>query len=355
MTNLFELLQTQKRLSEISKHDEEAEIMDGSAGPRAGGRPIISSFTKKQLVDAMREGDREFHFESIDLGRYKNELTLGGAGQILIDRNIVLALELSKGNFSIVRKLATIIPRPMPGPMGIAQTTIPLLGNQSVEAAIIPAGSKNPTDTATSFSGAVLSGLNFATPRKRITRALEEDAPQLVASQFAIAGGELGRGMNRAYTVGVAGSGTEGLLAAVPVAVTTSSPTAMALTEVQSLEGAVPEPYLLNSSFMASSAVKTYLMKMADGSGRPVWRAAGLDKYPFHLNDHMPGMTAGQSVLLFGDFSMYAIVDFGPVRINILKEAYAEFVEDAFEAWQYSCGALADPSGKAIQALALHS
>jgi HK97 family phage major capsid protein len=350
MTSVLESLKVQGRLLELAKTDEQEAALGGAGNPSATGKPAINRLTGRDLVNAMRDGQSEFQIAANSSRDFRNSLDAGGIGELLIDRNLAESLRISQGDNAPLLGTSTIITRES----GLNRS-IPLADDQSIEAAIVPSGGANATTDVSKFGRRKLSAVRFDAPRLKVTRDVLEDAPELAAAIFSIIGGRLGRGQNRAFTTGTGGNQPEGILTAAPVAATSGSPTSFALDNVLSLVAANPSPYRRRSKFMGHANIELACWQLKDGIGNYVWRSSGMSEFEFVKNSHMPSaVAAGQKILLFGDLAQFVILQVGPVYVQSLTEMAAPN-EIIFEGRIYANGALADPSGLAVQALQIAS
>jgi HK97 family phage major capsid protein len=351
MTNVLESLKVQSRLREIAETDKQEATLGGTPSAKRIHPALVRS--AREICNIAKDNNRsrhEFGLAMPNTFRPRNDLSLfGGTGAILDGTNIIEVVEFAMSNFSPIRRLATIHPMEY-----TLQATIPGVNDISVEATIIAPGGSIPITDA-DFDAYKAQARNFGIPRLAVSRALLEDSPRLAAAIVGIEAGRLARGQNRFFTNGAAaGGGPGGVVNTAPVGKTTASQTAFSTDDVIDMVAAVPSPYREspNACFMMHSTVDAVCMKLKDGVGRYLWNEAGLDRWPRVLNDHMsPTIAAGSKPILFGDFSQFHVVDFGPIRMEVLFEARAEFFEVVFQGFAYCDAALLDPGTKPIVSL----
>ena len=134
-----------------------------------------------------------------------------------------------------------------------------------------------------------------------------------------------GRKANTLFTTGHGGEEPSGLIYQAALGKTSAATTSISIDEVWDLVGSLNSDYVEGSVFMCHRNIKTYLKKLKDGSGRYLWRDSGLDEFPIVTNNDMPStLTAGQRVLLFGNFGKLVFVrDVASARLLKGEETYA--------------------------------
>lgn len=164
----------------------------------------------------------------------------------------------------------------------------------------------------------------------------------------------------------VNGAGTtepEGLVAAATPygALTTLSTITYAelVNTVHALDPAYRGPgcaWLMNDSTLAA------VRKLVDGAQRPLWEpeaqsgmmsmpGGSLLGYPIIVDQAVPDLGAGNSILAFGDFGQaYVIRRVADVQIVVLNELYAPNGQVGFMAWSRADGCVQDPNAYVVLA-----
>lgn len=227
-----------------------------------------------------------------------------------------------------------------------------------------------PTADDTSNSGALLaentsvgSGVNpslaqklysaykfSSTPVLIPTELLEDsqfDLPSLIGEML---GTRLGRGMAPYLATGTGASQPEGIITGASSALTTASATAITLDELIRLVHSIDPAYRgqPGSGFMMHDNVISYIRRIKDGNGRPLWqvgetyqsgiREGVADKllgYTVNTCQEMASaVTTGLKTVLFGVLSKFKVRKVRDVRMYRLQERYRDLDQDGFIAFQ---------------------
>ena len=115
---------------------------------------------------------------------------------------------------------------------------------------------------------------------------------------------------------------------------------------------------------MMNDSTAAYLeVNLKDTAGRPLFlgpqsfgnvtdaaysRIAIMGKtFPIVINQAMPSMVAGSTAVAFGWFKAYKVRDVADVRIEVLRERYADLAAVGIQAYARSDGNLVDPNALA--------
>ena len=141
-----------------------------------------------------------------------------------------------------------------------------------------------------------------------------------------------GRGINEDLTIGSGTSKPKGIITSATDSGTKATATGVTLDNVIDLIKSVDSAYARNGKFMFNRDTLYSLIKIKDSTGRYIWQEGARDGTPatlfgksYILNDDIPSIGAGNSSILFGDFSKYKIrmvKDFRVIRLNELLAEY---------------------------------
>ena len=105
---------------------------------------------------------------------------------------------------------------------------------------------------------------------------------------------------------------------------------------------ALNDEYRKNAVWMMNDNTALTLRLMKDEAGNPLWNQANdtiLGK-PVVISDDMPDEAAGETPIVFGDFSYYWIIDRSPVSIQTLKEKFVTLDQIGYLALEFFDGKL---------------
>ena len=203
----------------------------------------------------------------------------------------------------------------------------------------------------------------------KITREMLTDAVMDIESYAQLqALRRLGRIWNEAFTTGVAGVSTVGVVSSAAAGITAASQTAITWQELINLQGTINYAYRHADEaegefglrarmggkvgYMVSDSGEQAMKRLADSDQRPVWlpsltegRPNMFGGYPYVVNGDMAALAAGSVSFLFGNFSYYGIRTVGAVEFHRFWDTNT--AEDG-EIW---CMAYARRDGRPIGAL----
>ncbi len=195
---------------------------------------------------------------------------------------------------------------------------------------------------------------------------MEDSAFDLPTIIGAMCGERIGRSQSDYFTTGTGASQPTGIVTAATVGVTTASATAIKYDELVDLVHSVDPAYRTSPSvgFMFHDLILSYLSKLKDGQGRPIWDNSqqgslgastikvGGREYKFTINQSMDSTVATtKKTVLFGDFSKYKIRDVASVRLRRLVERYADSDQEGFVAFARADGNLLDAGTHPVSVL----
>ena len=204
-----------------------------------------------------------------------------------------------------------------------------------------------------SFSQVVLGAYKLATMIKVSEELLSDsifDIEGYVSDQF---GKRIGDKEEDAFLTGNGVSKPIGILHATggaEVGVTTAGASAITGDELIDLVYSLRAPYRKGAVFVLNDTTVKLLRKLKDGDGQYLWRPGITENAPDTILGHrivtsefMPGVSAGNKSIAFGDFSYYWIADRQGRTFKRLNELYATTGQVGFLASQRLDGKLILP------------
>lgn len=115
-----------------------------------------------------------------------------------------------------------------------------------------------------------------------------------------------------------------------PTAVTAASATAITADELIELQAQVKQVYQANACWTMAPETFTSLKKLKDSNGRYLLQDDVTGEFPYrllgkpvYLSDNMPKLAAGESAVLYGDYSGLSVNLREDISIQVLREKYA--------------------------------
>ena len=112
--------------------------------------------------------------------------------------------------------------------------------------------------------------------------------------------------------------------------------------EVIGLYFALNDEYPKDAKWLMNDATALTLRLLKDEAGNPLWNHTNdtiLGK-PVVISNDMPSEEAGETPIVFGDFSYYWIIDRSPVNIQTLKEKFVTLDQIGYLAMEFLDGRL---------------
>ena len=203
------------------------------------------------------------------------------------------------------------------------------------------------------FSQVVLGAYKLATMIKVSEELLSDsvfDIEGYVSDQF---GKRIGDKEEDAFLTGNGVSKPIGILhttGGAEIGVTTAGVSAITGDELIDLVYSLRAPYRKSAVFVLNDTTVKLLRKLKDGDGQYLWRPGITENAPDTILGHrivtsefMPGVSAGNKSIAFGDFSYYWIADRQGRTFKRLNELYATTGQIGFLASQRLDGKLILP------------
>lgn len=180
------------------------------------------------------------------------------------------------------------------------------------------------------------------------------DLESYIATEFAR---RIGTKEEEAFIVGDGTSKPTGVVPSAEDGVTTAGAN-ISFDDVMDLYHSLRIPYRRNAVWLLNDTTVKALRKLKDGNGNYIWQPsvqAGqpdmILNRPYYTSSFVPDLTAGNRVMLFGDFSYYWIADRQGRSFKRLNELYAANGQVGFLASQRVDGKLILP--EAVKAMTL--
>ena len=206
------------------------------------------------------------------------------------------------------------------------------IANDTLEASWIDEGEQIPEST-TKFAQATLNAYKMGVVIRSSNELLNDSAFDIAAYIADRFGKAMGRTEEKAFITGTGDKQPTGILndtIGAQRGAVAPSETAVTFDEVYELYYSLKAPYRSKAAFLCNEELMFQLITLKDGQGNYIWRPA-LDVgkpdtilgRPIYTSSYMPGVAAGQKVMIFGDMSYYWVADRASRTFRRLNELYA--------------------------------
>ena len=257
------------------------------------------------------------------------------------ERTLIQALEME----NIFRTMAKVITT------SSGDKKIPVVASKGTASWVDEEGAIPDSDDV--FGQVVIGAYKLATMIKVSEELLSDsvfDIEGYVSEQF---GKRIGDKEEDAFLTGNGVSKPIGILhttGGAEVGVTTAGASAITGDELIDLVYSLRAPYRKSAVFVLNDTTVKLLRKLKDGDGQYLWRPGITENAPDTILGHrivtsefMPGVSAGNKSIAFGDFSYYWIADRQGRTFKRLNELYATTGQIGFLASQRLDGKLILP------------
>jgi HK97 family phage major capsid protein len=247
-------------------------------------------------------------------------------GPALVGETFMTILEIAMLTTSSILEVADVIDTDGGEPMHW-----PTADDSTNEGTIVGEGKSLGTATDPTFGRQTWGAFKYSSKPVLVTSELLEDSfvdlPRLIPQ---MQGERLGRILNRHATLGNGTTEPEGFMTSAAAGATAASATAISYGDVINLIDSVDESFEPNASFQMNKAIRTYLRKLTDADGRPIWAdnwregvPSTLLGYTVRTNSYMDSTVAAtKKTIAFGDFSKLKVRRVRAVRNLRLNEKY---------------------------------
>lgn len=371
-----------KEIDRLERHNDLSKQLSESTGTISGLQDggdngyeshDIDTVVDRELRDWLLNMDerqpKRFHLHAA----FMPERELRQALPELREKRALGTVSGTTGGFTVPQGFYRILEDAMLAYGGMRQARTTILRTASGEPLPMPTAndvdnegiiiSENPTEKIPeqdlTFGQEVLGAYMYSSKAIRVSYQLLQDSAFDLPSYIAQKLGErIGRVTNRHFTVGSGSGEPRGVVTMATVGVTAAAADAITDLELVDLIHSVDPAYRSQAEFMFHDLTLRELKKLRDGDGRPLWLPGLAVREPdtilghrYVVNSHMPQMGAGNTNILFGDFSRYYIRDVMDVTLVRLDEVYAEYGQVAFLAFSRHDGVLLDAGTNPIKAL----
>lgn len=181
------------------------------------------------------------------------------------------------------------------------------------------------------FGPKSLGAFSFDTEWVRCSLELAQDSIFAMENLLGdLLGERLARLANTYLTTGTGSGQPNGIATAATTGATAVGTAAVTWDELLNLEHSVDPAYRVGPkvAYMFNDATLLALRKLKDGDGNYIWQAGNVQSgvpntingRPYHINQAMPGLAAGQDAILFGDLSKYYVRKVGAPLIGALQD-----------------------------------
>lgn len=237
----------------------------------------------------------------------------------------------------------------------------PVSNNTSLAATVVAENTQQSDVTAVM----ALKQLNVSTLQTGMIRIPFQLLQDGVFDWESFARTELGESYARGLANYISGASTDSsfdnLVSIVTDGVTSAAPTAVSLTDVTNLFGAVDPAYAANGTFVMNRSTQLYLASLRNTYGTPIFpldadgQLSKIYGRPIAIDTLLPNVAATNKAILFGDLSKYILRTVPGIEIIRLNERFADYGQVAFMGFFRAGARYLDAGTHPIQALTQHS
>ncbi len=313
----------ESRQLEQAYQRQQAAAGDGANG--TGGAPTQEQEYRSAFVEYLLKGENVTP-DNRKLFEARAGIT-GLAGGVLVPTSLAASIEKALKNYGGMLQAGSVFSTATGGDL-----IMPTVNDTTNEATVVAEYQKS-TQKAPAFGTETLKAYTYRTPIVPVSQELLQDSSFDLESLLAnLLAESFGRGMNKDLTIGNGTGKPKGIIHSAVASDAAPAATAIKFDDLADLIKSVDSNYAINGRFMFNHNTLWSLMKVKDTTGRYIWQEGAKDgtppmifAKPYTLNDHMPDIGAGNTSVLFGDFSKFKIrmvKDFRVIRLNELLAEY---------------------------------
>ena len=315
-------VEAEERYQDISRRQAEEQVArrDATIGQQLGEE------YRRAFGDYLLNGASGISQES--RGAIERAGIAGLAGGLIIPKTLASEIEVALKSYGGMFEAASIITTSHGGDL-----ILPTINDTEAKATIVSEYDQS-TRRAPSFGSVTLKAYTYRTPIVPVSQELLQDSAfNLDALLSTLLAESFARGINADLTNG---TGTGKPTGVVNAAVDSGAkPAAASITLDNNIDllKSVNSAYARNGKFMFNRHTLWELAKIKDQSGRYIWHESTRDGSPatlfgkeYILNDDIADIGAGNTSVLFGDFSKYKIRMVQNFRVVRLNELLAEYL-----------------------------
>ena len=315
-------VEAEERYQDISRRqaDEQVARRDATIGQQLGEE------YRRAFGDYLLNGASGISQES--RGAIERAGIAGLAGGLIIPKTLASEIEVALKSYGGMFEVASIITTSHGGDL-----ILPTINDTEAKATIVSEYDQS-TRRAPSFGSVTLKAYTYRTPIVPVSQELLQDSAfNLDALLSTLLAESFARGINADLTNGTGTGKPTGVVNAAVDSGAKPAAASITLDNIIDLIKSVNSSYARNGKFMFNRNTLWELAKIKDQSGRYIWHESTRDGSPatlfgkeYILNDDIADIGAGNTSVLFGDFSKYKIRMVQNFRVVRLNELLAEYL-----------------------------
>lgn len=322
------LVEQEERFQEVERRQAEQtyESRHKSQGKESPNQPSDEEY-RTAFMEYLMRGGNEITPESRSIFEKRAGIT-GLSGGVIVPKTLADNIEIALKAYGGMFEAGTILTTSTGG--DLIMPTI----NDTTSKATVVAEYNQSTKKAPSFGSETLKAYTYRTPIVPVSQELLQDSNfDLESLLSGLLAESFGRGINEDLTVGNGTGKPKGIINWATASDAAPAATAIKLDDIIDLLKSVDSAYARNGRFMFNRETLWSLVKIKDTTGRYIWQEGAKDGTPstlfgksYILNDDIANIGAGNSSMLFGDFSKYKIRMVKNFRVIRLNELLAEYL-----------------------------
>ena len=315
-------VEAEERYQDISRRQAEEQVArrDATIGQQLGEE------YRRAFGDYLLNGASGISQES--RGAIERAGIAGLAGGLIIPKTLASEIEVALKSYGGMFEAASIITTSHGGDL-----ILPTINDTEAKATIVSEYDQS-TRRAPSFGSVTLKAYTYRTPIVPVSQELLQDSAfNLDALLSTLLAESFARGINADLTNGTGTGKPTGVVNATVDSGAKPAAASITLDNIIDLIKSVNSAYARNGKFMFNRNTLWELAKIKDQSGRYIWHESTRDGSPatlfgkeYILNDDIADIGAGNTSVLFGDFSKYKIRMVQNFRVVRLNELLAEYL-----------------------------
>lgn len=315
-------VEAEERYQDISRRQAEEQVArrDATIGQ------LLGEEYRRAFGDYLLNGASGISQES--RGAIERAGIAGLAGGLIIPKTLASEIEVALKSYGGMFEAASIITTSHGGDL-----ILPTINDTEAKATIVSEYDQS-TRRAPSFGSVTLKAYTYRTPIVPVSQELLQDSAfNLDALLSTLLAESFARGINADLTNGTGTGKPTGVVNAAVDSGAKPAAASITLDNIIDLIKSVNSAYARNGKFMFNRNTLWELAKIKDQSGRYIWHESTRDGSPatlfgkeYILNDDIADIGAGNTSVLFGDFSKYKIRMVQNFRVVRLNELLAEYL-----------------------------
>ena len=340
-------VEAEERYQDISRRQAEEQVArrDATIGQQLGEE------YRRAFGDYLLNGASGISQES--RGAIERAGIAGLAGGLIIPKTLASEIEVALKSYGGMFEAASIITTSHGGDL-----ILPTINDTEAKATIVSEYDQS-TRRAPSFGSVTLKAYTYRTPIVPVSQELLQDSAfNLDALLSTLLAESFARGINADLTNGTGTGKPTGVVNAAVDSGAKPAAASITLDNIIDLIKSVNSSYARNGKFMFNRNTLWELAKIKDQSGRYIWHESTRDGSPatlfgkeYILNDDIADIGAGNTSVLFGDFSKYKIRMVQNFRVVRLNELLAEYLSIGLFGFARMDGNLLDAGTNPIKKL----